>query len=125
MAKTRLKLRDIHGDGIIQCQVYLKKAVGLLEQFPDNTEEWNDIRRYQRLRNIIVHNDGLVPNGFGEKDDNNKSNRDLLAFVNTRNSISLLEETRCQKRIQLDGDFCLEFLDTLERFFDQLRPCAP
>ena len=52
--KYKLSASDCKGKGIDQAKTYLKKFVGI--DFPDQSEYWNKITNYRKVRNKIVHN---------------------------------------------------------------------
>lgn len=54
---------DLKGNGIDRARVYLRKVIGLPL---DNSPSWQEIKRIQQIRNIIVHNDAKL--GGAEKD---------------------------------------------------------
>lgn len=48
-----ITLNDLAGKGVIRCQSYLKKVVGV--SFPDDEPEWKRILNLGKLRNHLVH----------------------------------------------------------------------
>lgn len=119
-AKPSLVLAEISGRGIDKYKTYLKKVVGI-EKFPDNDDTWRNVRACQRIRNIIVHQNGWVRSDFGEG-----SEKAVESYICGHSSISLSENMHDeQRRIQLENGFCLEFIDTLENFFRSLYRVLP
>jgi len=55
----KIRLNDIRGQGHIdQCKNYLEKVFDL--DFSNQKKEWEEISAYNRLRNIIVHQNGYI-----------------------------------------------------------------
>lgn len=63
--KYSLSLNDIHGNGIERSTLFLKKVVGLQL---DKNKLWDEIKLIQKIRNTIVHNNGVL------KDEDSNSN---------------------------------------------------
>jgi hypothetical protein len=53
-------LKDIAGNGIERAVTYLNKVVGIRNI--KNSPEWNELRHWNRVRNILVHNNGVIRN---------------------------------------------------------------
>ncbi|WEA43818.1 hypothetical protein [Priestia aryabhattai] len=84
---------------------YLKKDLGL--DVPKGTKEWQYITHAIRIRNCIVHCNGVV---------SRSSDR-----VNLENSIKAIDFVNQEDgRIILDSGFCLEFLENVHSFLRQL-----
>ncbi|MBI4231956.1 hypothetical protein HY605_01875, partial [Candidatus Peregrinibacteria bacterium] len=90
-----IKLDDLRGRGILKAQAYLKKVVGIT--FPDQTPSWKDIVAYNHIRNLIVHNDGVL--------DNNDNSEKAESFIKGKTSVTLKPIGK-YKRIQFSKDFC-------------------
>lgn len=56
--KLLLALDEIKGDGIERARLYLQKVC--LINFPDNSHEWQEIQKFNLIRNCIVHTEGNV-----------------------------------------------------------------
>jgi hypothetical protein len=100
-----LLLSDLAGAGIVKSMIYLVKVQRI--EYSLNSPEWEKIQKYGVLRNCIVHNQGKVDEVLN--DDQRKK---LLEFIKRKNSKLKLEDTRCI----LDKDFCLDALNTIEKF---------
>jgi hypothetical protein len=116
-----LKVDEIRERGIRRFQTYLKKAVGMGSQFPDQTAEWQDILVYSMLRNAIIHNDGLLARDF----EKHRRGQDIRAFIEQHDSVDLRPDVPDRPRITLRDGFCPEVVDTMERFLNTLRPRLP
>jgi len=57
--EQRLKIiqTDLRGKGIDRTRLYLQKVIGLPL---DSSHVWQEIKRIQRVRNVIVHNDAKL-----------------------------------------------------------------
>jgi hypothetical protein len=64
LTKTRIKLGDIAGKGLLRAKAYLQKVAGV--DFPDTLPVWLAVRRLHDIRNCIVHADGR--GGPGNRD---------------------------------------------------------
>lgn len=56
---TKIKLNDISGKGIIKFSNYLY-LVGQIKSADRSKGQWDDISQFQKARNIIVHNGGIM-----------------------------------------------------------------
>ena len=106
-----IKINDLKGDGIFRAKIYLKKVVGI--EFPDQSTSWEDIVDYNKIRNIIVHNNGKL-------DDSQKSKR-IEEFIKKKSSIKLNN----LKFIKFNDNFSLEIISTIKEFLDELIKVIP
>jgi len=51
-------LSDLNGKGIDRSTNYLEKVAGF--NLRKTSEEWNQIKKIQKIRNVIVHQDGRL-----------------------------------------------------------------
>ncbi|HUX80237.1 MAG TPA: hypothetical protein VMW10_10920, partial [Alphaproteobacteria bacterium] len=58
--KLYLSLEDLRGDGTERAKLYLTKAC--LIDFPESSNEWNEILKLNKIRNCIVHAQGDILN---------------------------------------------------------------
>jgi hypothetical protein len=81
-SKSKIRLKDIAGKGIVQSFTYLH-LVGELNSAGKGTNFWQDLMRFQNVRNIIVHNGGVMMS------DVNRALKDheLFTFLEERNVI--------------------------------------
>ena len=99
------------GDYIGSARKYLSKYRGIF--FPKNSANWNNIRSYQKIRNCIVHESGLLSNQVQHK---------LSSFLLGNGNITI----NGLGYVILDEEFCLEFAKVVERFFiEDLYPNMP
>lgn len=52
----KLHLREVAGQGVERARLYLSKVIGV--QFPPDEEQWNTIKMFSLIRNILVHRNG-------------------------------------------------------------------
>lgn len=104
--KIELKLNDITGSGIEKSQKFLKKVVKI--NFPDNTSEWKLIKDYNKIRNCIVHNNGII-------DDYNKPG-ELKKIIENIYHIRYDEDSI----IKINNGFCDEFISIISKFLHLL-----
>lgn len=109
---TNLSVDDIAGRSITEkVVVYWEKVLGL--RFPKNSY-WGDIHQgYRRLRNCIVHNEGVVDDNLSLDDK-----RYIERFIRRREYKGLL--SLAGSVIFLHEGFCYKVLDTFEEFFHAL-----
>lgn len=65
VSKSKIKLKDLNGQGIEKYKNYLSKVFNLENAFSSN--EWNLITCYNQIRNVLVHNGGIVSENNKEK----------------------------------------------------------
>ncbi|MBU8729152.1 hypothetical protein KM915_03660 [Cytobacillus oceanisediminis] len=65
VSKSKIKLKDLNGQGIEKYKNYLSKVFNLENAFSSN--EWNIITCYNQIRNVLVHNGGIVSENNKEK----------------------------------------------------------
>lgn len=53
-----LSLSDLKHDGIARAKVYIKKVS--CSPFNEESQEWSEIIKINKLRNILAHNDGVI-----------------------------------------------------------------
>lgn len=100
-----LRLRDLGHKGIEQARTYLTRVVHA--PFPNTGIHWQRITACAKLRNWLVHNGprvGPVPKAA-------ELEKTLAQIPGT----SLYEG-----RIELASDMCVEFIETLKAFFNEL-----
>lgn len=102
-----LDISDIRHNGIEKAQVYLKKVAGF--NFPDQAVEWNHIRKCNKIRNILIHNGGLI--------DSEKLLKEIESFkgVKIEQNFPLLKG-----KIMLEESFCSDFINSMRIFLKEL-----
>lgn len=56
-AQQAFKVNEISGDGIFKYQKYLERVANM--DFSEIKEEWEQLGHFKKLRNILVHSDGV------------------------------------------------------------------
>jgi len=110
----KLKLSDLKHEGIIKAQVYLKNVVGI--EFPDQTTSWQDIKKYNLIRNYIVHNDSEL--NVSEKP---KEAEEIRRFIEQKTTSSV----DTGNKIKLSKEFSIDFINTLRVFLRELYKVLP
>ena len=103
---------DLKGDVLDQFKLYCKLA-GL--ELSYNTQAWQEIQRYSRVRNCIVHNRGLIKGSREEKE--------LRAYAESKDIIDdtlIGVSTRWQAQIALTEGFCKEVTKTIWAFLKKV-----
>lgn len=98
----KIDLKDIAGNGIERAVLYLTKIAQVRDL--KNTLEWNKLRHWNKVRNIIVHNNRVI---------RNKADEDSIIFLN-------LNINKKQNRVYLNISDCKRFHDLILNF---LRKC--
>ncbi len=62
--EIKIKVNDLHGKGINRSINYLKKVTGL--KIDTSIQIWEEIKSIQKIRNLIVHNSGILHNKHKE-----------------------------------------------------------
>jgi hypothetical protein len=107
----RLSLGDLSGKGIDRAKRYLTKVLGVSSIF--GTSEWQRIKKYNLLRNCIVHNEGRLQ-GFGGQ-------KDLREYINDNQQKLSLRKWLGQEEVVLSKEFCKEAVNAIDRFLQELK----
>ena len=99
--------QDLHGDMLGRARTYLEKLGGI--SFPADSTTWEQIRRYQQLRNCLVHQNGRL-----QEDD-----KKLRAFARTKGLLSGI--LMSGDILFLTKEFCEEVLSTVRAFLNELH----
>ena len=98
---------DMSERGVDRAKAFLSKAAAFA--FPANTKEWEKIKAFQDLRNVLIHAAGYV-------DPTNAQHEKVKRFSETHDSgVILLHHARSQ--ISLEPAFLPLVIATLERFY--------
>lgn len=101
-----LSLSDIKDSGISRAKIYLCKVAKCSFNFGSSTD-WNEIKKYNLLRNSIVHNGGII------------NNEELQKYVKSNKNLheqKIFEENF----VILGDDFCEEVLNRIYWFLRSL-----
>ena len=110
-----LSVRDIAGKGIDQARTYFAKVIGV--QFPTGTQEWQTIRKLQRVRNAIVHLGGqlAIPR------DGTDRHAEIRKCVNGLPGAKVDNTSQ----IVLSQEFCQYAIETVRGFLKKLNEAVP
>lgn len=93
--------------GIFKAKDYLTDAAGI--QFPVKSQWWKEICVYNKLRNSIVHDNGLV--------EEKKGSKEIKEFTSKYSSVVSLSDNG---QIQFTKEICPMTIRTLRFFFREL-----
>jgi len=103
---SKVKLKDLKGQGITRAFLYLTKVADF--DFTAMAKEKAYIDKVNKLRNIIVHNAGHLPD---------KTEKSLNNFVNKNSYLS----GELGNTVTLSNGFIHEYINVLIDFFDKLE----
>ncbi len=106
---SKLSVKDIssHEGYIFQCKKYMEKVIGL--ELSSANNEWNEISKYQLIRNKIAHNNSQL----------NEVKNDLKHFIKIKPGIEYFKES---STIYInDIAFLISFIDVIKMYFDRLN----
>ena len=75
----RLNLSDLNGKGVERSINYLEKVAGI--DASKKSKEWNHIKRIQKIRNVIVHQDGKL------NDHQGNPRKEVIDYINQMSSL--------------------------------------
>ena len=101
-----ISLTDLQGSAVDQASSYLTKLIGVpVSSFP----EWPHLRRFQSIRDCIVHQYGYL----NPKDQRHES---IRQFASSADGITIAPDDR----IHLSRAFCEQHLTNIADFFNRL-----
>ena len=108
--KVTITLSATPGRGIERAKAYLMKVACF--PFPASTPEWQRIKVFADVRNVLIHAAGYLEPG------NAQHERVKKAAEASRSGLSLHHHARSQ--ISLESDFLPSMLATLETFYERM-----
>lgn len=111
--EQRLKIinTDLRGKGIDRTRLYLQKVIGLRL---DGSHVWQEIKRIQKVRNVIVHNDAKLTG----------ADKDLTEYVQRTTGLSQVSKSYYDGDIDevgiLDG-YLLHVLQTIDSYCGEVN----
>ena len=105
-----ISLTDLYGSAVDQAKTYLTKLVGVAV---GSFDEWTHLRRFQDVRDCIVHH-------YGYLSPNDSRHEKLRQFAATSDGIIITSDDR----IHLSRAFCEQHLTNIESFFKRLIAAA-
>lgn len=104
-----LSLKDISGSGIYRSSTYLKRVCGISDCF--ETEIWNNIIDFNKIRNVLVHSDGTFSN-------DNKAIFNICDKYDELSYYGITEEN--ESGISINKKFTESALEKTQEFFNSL-----
>jgi hypothetical protein len=105
----RINLSDLRGGTLERTRKYFENAGFNL---PFNNPTWQEIKYYSKVRNCIVHTNGLI-NELQYKD-----RKELIPYLTRKGIIS---QDTIKQEIALTEQFCKEVVETIQAFFVELE----
>jgi hypothetical protein len=102
----RLSFSDVSGKGIDRSTLYLEKVAGL--EGLKASREWDDLKRLQRIRNVIAHDDGKLQDHQGKRKDGVLRDMEKVGFLSGDREMILAE------------GFLSKVVDTCNAFFRRI-----
>jgi hypothetical protein len=112
--KLTIAVSATPGRGIERAKAYLTKVAGF--PFPVNTLEWQRIKVFADVRNVLIHAAGYLEPG------NAQHERVKKAAEASNSGLRVHHHARLQ--ISLESDFLPTMLATLERFYELMLAAA-
>ncbi|HKP47376.1 MAG TPA: hypothetical protein VJT50_12320 [Pyrinomonadaceae bacterium] len=112
--KLTSKITDTAGRGIERAKAYLTKVATF--PFPASTPEWQKIKAFGDLRNVLIHAAAYLEPG------NAQHERVRKAAGAADSGLRLHSHARLQ--LSLEPDFLPLMLATLEKFYERMLPAA-
>jgi hypothetical protein len=106
-----INLNDLSGYLLKRLKLYFKLAA---VEYSFNSKTWKAINKYSKLRNCIVHSNGLL-----KKDD--KDYKTLINYVKEKDIIKeryIISDEVAEQEIGLTRKFCEEVVETMQKFID-------
>lgn len=104
-----LELKDISGNGIFKSSLYLKKVCRITTPF--ETDNWNKLIAFNKVRNMLVHTDGILK----------KSNLNLVNICKKYDGIILTDFTDEEYSVSITEVYCKLTLGCVEELFNQIH----
>jgi hypothetical protein len=89
---TEVSLKDIKGQGIERAKIFLTKVIGITQIF--QTSEWNEIKSYSKIRNVLVHT-------FGNLDLTQPKHKEVFDYAKKHPALLLYPDDSCSDSAQL------------------------
>ena len=108
--KVTTALKDVPGKGIERAKDYLTKAVHFA--FPASTREWQTIKAFGDVRNVLIHAAGYLEPGNAQHEQVKKFSRRRQSGLRVRH--------HARSQITLEPEFLPSMIATLEKFYQLL-----
>lgn len=101
-----LTLDEVKGDGIERAKLYLQKVC--LINFPEKSHEWQEIQKFNLIRNCIVHAEGNV--------EEVASPTKIKRIIKNTKGLSL--DRSIERFVRIEGDYILSIIFCIEKFIE-------
>ena len=100
-------VKDVNVKGYIdQCRKYIVDAIGV--NLSNIQNEWSEVKKYQKIRNSLAHNNGVL----------GKPDKNLMDFIERNKYIKIHEST---KTVAIDSiKFISDFTELIKVFISKL-----
>jgi hypothetical protein len=117
--KSKLKCKDLVGSELERAKKFLKIVGGFNNP---NDDYWNQIYTLQRLRNIFIHENGVICHQIKKNGISTEEN--LISIIKRNNFLTVddhCEDKNCVSYVQINTGFCEECLSFVQEFFESLK----
>ncbi|MEC3429861.1 hypothetical protein BK721_12930 [Bacillus thuringiensis serovar nigeriensis] len=104
----KIGFSDLRGNGIVGAMMYITKVFNV--ESPFQSQEWERIKSYNKIRNIIAHQNGRLSVEDQGKLKSEEKEIDKLEYIAVNDSYT----------IALESPFCFKVLEDMESFFKEL-----
>ena len=104
--QIQISWNDLRGDVLERAKLYCKLA---RLDLPYNDKTWQEINHYSKVRNCIIHKNGLLKEF--------QNDQDLIAYVTKKGIIS---QDTIEQEIALTEQFCAEVIETIQAYLEKL-----
>lgn len=106
----KLRVQDLKDSGITAAKTYIEKVCGL--PVPTNSVEWQALKKYNLVRNCLVHNGGAIPlDRIAEQ-----KYKELADYCSATDGLELLSGYI----VQVKEEFAMSVLETIGGFMNKL-----
>lgn len=105
-----LKLEEVRRDGIERAKLYLSKVC--LIDFTEESKEWQEMQKLNRIRNCVVHAEGIV--------NKVKSPKKLINVINNTGGL----EIEKKRYLKIESDYIGSAIVNAEELLDKVHDKA-
>ena len=110
---SKIVLNDLNGKGIERCKNYITKVVGI--DLSEQNTLWNDISKFNKIRNLIVHNSANINNG-GHTENKNP---EMLAYIKNHTYLNFKYENMGHFQI-INSKYIIEFCSAAKSYLTSI-----
>lgn len=104
----KIGFSDLNGNGIVRAMTYIMKVFNV--ESPFQSQEWDRIKSYNKIRNIIAHQNGRLSVEDQGRLNSEEKELDKLQYVKVNDFHAII----------LESPFCFQVLKDIESFFKEL-----